>query len=198
MKKMLTLMLAAAMVLSLAACGNSSGGGKEPDVDYDTEFDSIMERIGSMSDTAHYVALFNEALWDEVGPEKVAGCLSEILELERGSDASSSLTQNVLKALGLGSEVAEAWNHMSTYKKSHEILSGGELAALKADVKALKDACGEEHSAGVGALQSYYTKLEAYVDFAVNPSGNLMNYRTNLGTYDTEMGELKSTAEFEK
>ena len=62
----------------------------------------------------------------------------------------------------------------------------------------MKDKFGVDHEDGIKALRDYYIKAESYADFAVNPSGNLLNYHSNHETYNKEMNELKSNAEFDK
>ena len=60
--KILSLVLAGVLALSLTACG----AGK-PKVDYDTEFDALMERIEALSEKADFVSTVNSVVWQEAG-----------------------------------------------------------------------------------------------------------------------------------
>lgn len=187
LKRILTLILAGALALSLAACG----AGK-PKVDYDAEFDALMERIEDLSEKADYTASVNTVVWQEAGPEKVASVLLELLTASDANDlsytAKSALTDYT---------AAERTQIIKKYKEYYAALSS-EMETLKTDIKALKDACGDDHGDGVSALQKYFSKLQAYAEFATDPSGNLMNYRSNHQSFENDMKELKSAAEFDK
>jgi len=198
MKKLLALALAAALALSLAACGGSGG----PTLDYDEEFNGIMDRISELQKKADYVSSINTYIWQEVGPNKVADTLSNIRDLHSAMDMLESDTdvfRNVSQALDInGSDaLAEAWTYIQKYNGDYDALSN-DMETLKNDLKSLKDACGKEHSDGVDALQQYYIKLQAYSDFAIAPSGNLTNYHSNHQQFENDMAELRSAAEFDK
>ena len=74
-KKFLCLMLAGALALSLAACG----AGK-PKVDYDAEFDDLMERVEDLGEKADFVSTVNIVIWQEAGPEEIgrASCRERV------------------------------------------------------------------------------------------------------------------------
>ena len=189
-KRFGALILAGVMVLSLAACG----AGK-PKVDYDTEFDALMDRIEDLAEKADYVSSVNIMVWQEVGPEEVAAVLAAMLKAEGASDLSSH-SYDIKQALDTSSD-AESWIYVEIYKGHYNALAD-DMEILKTDLKALKDACGSDHNDGIAALQKYFTKLQAYAEFATDPSGNLMNYRSNHEGFENDMAELKSAAEFDK
>ena len=82
-KKILALILAGVLALSLAACGAGT-----PKVDYDTEFDALMERVEELGEKADYVATVNSVVWQEAGPEEVASVLLELLTASDANDLS--------------------------------------------------------------------------------------------------------------
>ena len=186
-RKILSLVLAGVLALSLTACG----AGK-PKVDYDTEFDALMERIEALSEKADFVSTVNSVVWQEAGPEKVSSVLLELLTASDAGDLSYT-AKNALTDYS----TTERTQIIKKYKEQYTALSS-ELDTLKTDIKALKDACGDDHDDGIDALQKYFSKLQAYAEFATNPSGNLMNYRSNHEDFENDMAELKSAAEFDK
>ena len=187
LKKILCLILVGMLALSLIACGAGS-----PKVDYDTEFDSLMERIEDLGEEADYVATVNSVVWQEAGPDKVASVLLELLTASDASDLSYT-AKNALTDYS----TSERTQIIKKYKEYYADLSA-ETETLKTDLKSFKDACGDKHDDGVSALQKYFTKLQAYAEFATDPSGNLMNYRSNHQDFENDMKELKSAAEFDK
>ena len=189
-KKFLCLMLAGALSLSLAACG----AGK-PKVDYDAEFDDLMERVEDLGEKADFVSTVNIVIWQEAGPEEVAAVLATLLTVENANDLKPH-AYDIKEAFDTSSEL-ECVQYAKRYQEEYKTLAG-DLEALKEDIKALKDACGDDHSDGIGALQKYFSKLQSYAEFATNPSGNLMNYRSNHEDFENDMAELKSAAEFDK
>lgn len=189
-KKFLCLMLAGALALSLAACG----AGK-PKVDYDAEFDDLMERVEDLGEKADFVSTVNIVIWQEAGPEEVAAVLATLLTVENANDLKLH-AYDIKEAFDTSSEL-ECVQYAKRYQEEYKNLAG-DLEALKEDIKALKDACGDDHSDGIGALQKYFSKLQSYAEFATNPSGNLMNYRSNHEDFENDMAELKSAAEFDK
>ena len=189
-KKFLCLMLAGALALSLAACG----AGK-PKVDYDAEFDDLMERVEDLGEKADFVSTVNIVIWQETGPEEVAAVLATLLTVENANDLKLH-AYDIKEAFDTSSEL-ECVQYAKRYQEEYKTLAG-DLEALKEDIKALKDACGDDHSDGIGALQKYFSKLQSYAEFATNPSGNLMNYRSNHEDFENDMAELKSAAEFDK
>lgn len=189
-KKFLCLMLAGALALSLAACG----AGK-PKVDYDAEFDDLMERVEDLGEKADFVSTVNIVIWQEAGPEEVAAVLATLLTVENANDLKLH-AYDIKEAFDTSSEL-ECVQYAKRYQEEYKTLAG-DLEALKEDIKALKDACGDDHSDGIGALQKYFSKLQSYAEFATNPSGNLMNYRSNHEDFENDMAELKSAAEFDK
>ena len=188
-KKFLCLMLAGALSLSLAACGAGT-----PKVDYDTEFDALMERVEELGEKADFVSTVNIVVWQETGPEDVATVLASMLTAKEFDDL---LSQGDIRVAFDTSRDSEAWTYVEKYQEEYTAISTG-METLKADIKALKDACGDDHGDGVDALQKYFSKLQAYAEFATSPSGNLMNYRSNHEDFENEMAELKSAAEFDK
>ena len=189
-KKFLCLMLAGALALSLAACG----AGK-PKVDYDAEFDDLMERVEDLGEKADFVSTVNIVIWQEAGPEEVAAVLATLLTVENANDLKLH-AYDIKEAFDTSSEL-ECVQYAKRYQEEYKTLSS-ELDTLKTDIKALKDACGDDHDDGIDALQKYFSKLQAYAEFATNPSGNLMNYRSNHEDFENDMAELKSAAEFDK
>lgn len=190
LKKFLSLMLAGALSLSLAACGTGA-----PKVDYDTEFDALMERVEDLGEKADFVSTVNIVIWQETGPEDVASALATLLTVENANDLKPH-AYDIKQAFDTSSEL-ECVQYAKRYQEEYKALST-ELEALKTDIKALKDACGDDHDDGIDALQKYFSKLQAYAEFATNPSGNLMNYRSNHEGFENDMAELKSAAEFDK
>ena len=188
-KKFLCLMLAGALSLSLAACGAGA-----PKVDYDTEFDELMERIEDLGEKADFVSTVNIVIWQETGPEDVATVLASMLTAKEFDDLRS---QGDIRVSFGTSRDSEAWTYVERYQEEYTAVSTG-METLKDDIKALKDACGDDHDDGIDALQKYFTKLQAYAEFATSPSGNLMNYRSNHEDFENDMAELKSAAEFDK
>ena len=188
-KKFLCLMLAGALSLSLAACGAGT-----PKVDYDTEFDALMERVEELGEKADFVSTVNIVVWQETGPEDVATVLASMLTAKEFDDLRS---QGDIRVAFDTSRDSEAWTYVEKYQEEYTAISTG-METLKADIKALKDACGDDHGDGVDAIQKYFSKLQAYAEFATSPSGNLMNYRSNHEDFENEMAELKSAAEFDK
>lgn len=189
-KKFLSLMLAGALSLSLAACGAGT-----PKVDYDAEFDTLMERVEDLGEKADFVSTVNIVIWQETGPEDVASALATLLTVENADDLKPH-TYDIKQAFDTSSEL-ECVQYAKRYQEEYKALAA-ELDTLKDDIKALKDACGDDHDDGIDALQKYFTKLQAYAEFATNPSGNLMNYRSNHEDFENDMAELKSGAEFDK
>lgn len=189
-KKILSLLLAGALALLLTACG-----GKAPKVDYDAEFDALMERIETLSDNADFVSTVNIVVWQETGPEEVASVLATLLTTENANDLKPH-TYDIKEAFDTYSEL-ECVQYAKQYQEQYKALTN-EMETLKADIKALKDACGDDHDDGVDALQKYFSKLQSYAEFSTNPSGNLMNYRSNHESFENDMSELKSAAEFDK
>ena len=80
-RKILSLVLAGVLALSLTACG----AGK-PKVDYDTEFDALMERVEELGEKADFVSTVNIVIWQETGPEEVAAVLATLLTVENAND----------------------------------------------------------------------------------------------------------------
>lgn len=189
-KQFLSLILAGALALSLCACG----AGK-PKVDYDTEFDALMERVEDLGENADFVSTVNIVVWQEAGPEDVASVLATLLTVENANDLAPH-TYDIKQAFDTSSEL-ECVQYAKRYQEEYKALST-ELDTLKDDIKALKDACGDDHDDGIDALQKYFAKLQAYAQFATDPSGNLMNYRSNHEGFENDMAELKSAAEFDK
>ncbi len=188
-RKILSLMLAGVLALSLTACGVG-----KPKVDYDTEFDALMERVEDLGEKADFVSTVNIVIWQEAGPENVATVLASMLTAKEFDDLRS---QGDIRVAFDTSRDSEAWTYVEKYQEEYTAISTG-METLKTDIKALKDACGDDHDDGIDALQKYFSKLQAYVEFATNPSGNLMNYRSNHENFQNDMSELKSTAEFDK
>lgn len=188
-RKILSLMLAGVLALSLTACG----AGK-PKVDYDTEFDALMQRVEDLGEKADFVSTVNIVIWQETGPEDVATVLASMLTAKEFDDLRS---QGDIRVAFDTSRDSEAWTYVEKYQEEYTAISTG-METLKTDIKALKDACGDDHDDGIDALQKYFSKLQAYVEFATNPSGNLMNYRSNHESFENDMSELKSAAEFDK
>lgn len=189
-RKILSLVLAGVLALSLTACG----AGK-PKVDYDTEFDALMERVEELGEKADFVSTVNIVIWQEAGPEEVAAVLATLLTVENANDLKPH-AYDIKEAFDTSSEL-ECVQYAKRYQEEYKTLSS-ELDTLKTDIKALKDACGDDHDDGIDALQKYFSKLQAYAEFATNPSGNLMNYRSNHESFENDMSELKSAAEFDK
>lgn len=197
-KRFSALLLASVLVLSLTACGNSQSQIDEPKidepkVDYDKEFDALMERIEGLSEHANYVSSANTLVWQEVGPSEVSDKLSIMLSARERFDLIDE--DEICGAFRAG--YSGVWPYIEKYQEGYEALSN-ELDLLKADIKALKDACGDDHADGIAALQNYYIKLQAYAEFALEPSGNLMNYHSNHESFENDMAELKAAAEFDK
>lgn len=190
LKRFLSLMLAGALSLSLAACGAGT-----PKVDYDAEFDVLMERVEGLGEKADFVSTVNIVIWQETGPEEVATVLATLLTVENANDLAPH-TYDIKEAFDTSSEL-ECVQYAKRYQEEYKTLTS-ELETLKTDIKALKDACGDDHDDGIDALQKYFSKLQAYAEFATNPSGNLMNYRSNHEGFENDMAELKSAAEFDK
>ena len=189
-RKILSLVLAGVLALSLTACGAGT-----PKVDYDTEFDALMERVEELGEKADFVSTVNIVIWQETGPEEVAAVLATLLTVENANDLKPH-AYDIKEAFDTSSEL-ECVQYAKRYQEEYKNLAG-DLEALKEDIKALKDACGDDHSDGIGALQKYFSKLQSYAEFATNPSGNLMNYRSNHEDFENDMAELKSAAEFDK
>ena len=80
-RKILSLVLAGVLALSLTACGAGT-----PKVDYDTEFDALMERVEELGEKADFVSTVNIVIWQETGPEEVAAVLATLLTVENAND----------------------------------------------------------------------------------------------------------------
>lgn len=105
-------------------------------------------------------------------------------------------TYDIKQAFDASSEL-ECVQYAKRYQEKYKALPA-ELDTLKDGIKALKDTCGGDHGDGISALQKYFSKLQAYAEFTTNPSGNLINYRTNHEGFENGMAELKSAAGFDK
>ena len=186
MRKFIMSILLPVMFLSLTSCSSPDG--------YDTTFDNLVARIDSLHDCADNVSTINIMVWQEVGPEYVSMYLNDIMVAN--IDDSGIIYSTMYKIFDTYDK-SKLETYFELYCNSCNALSN-DIASLKSDIKKLIDSYGKDHSAAVSALQDYFTKLESYANFALNPSGNLINYSANHGAYENEMQELKSTAEFEK
>lgn len=116
-KKFLCLMLAGALSLSLAACGAGA-----PKVDYDAEFDTLMERIEDLGEKADFVSTVNIVIWQETGPEDVAAVLASMLTAKEFDDLRS---QGDIRVAFDTSRDSEAWTYVERYQEEYTAVSTG-------------------------------------------------------------------------
>lgn len=186
MRKFIMSILLPVMLLGLISCSNSE--------DYNTTFTNLVARIDSLHECADNVSTINIMVWQEVGPEYASTYLNDIMIAN--VDDSGILYSRMYKIFGTHDK-SKLETYFELYRNSYNALSD-DILSLKTDIKKLIDSYGKDHATAVSALQDYFTKLESYSNFALNPSGNLINYSASHGTYENEMQELKSTVEFEK
>lgn len=111
------LMLAGALSLSLAACGAGA-----PKVDYDAEFDTLMERIEDLGEKADFVSTVNIVIWQETGPEDVATVLASMLTAKEFDDLRS---QGDIRVAFDTSRDSEAWTYVERYQEEYTAVSTG-------------------------------------------------------------------------
>ena len=163
--------------------------------DYSSSFDTLLGMMTAIAGTDNGIAQINIALWEEVGPSDVMRYIQHVLYIGQYGDKEYQGTytlKRIKKVLGEYDYLALT----QTYYNATDSLPRY-LEATKVMIKMDRDKY-PDHAAAFKALQDYYVKLAAYTDFAINPSGNLIDYRTNYQQYQKELQELKFNAEFEK
>lgn len=214
--KFLKTIVSIIVVISILVCIPSVSFSQS--MGYSEKYDRILHRIEELCEYANLIAEINTIMWQKDGPEKIGNDINIMLRLNVNSYSNDD-AMVLIKALGVTSDYMKAFEYTLYYQLAYASLLTDEQKAgmkfpsvatiltndsfydiedVKNDIKALRDIYNDTHSNGIQALRNYYIKLESYAEFATNPSGNLMNYRSNHQTFEREMSELKSNAEFDK
>ena len=153
-------------------------------LDYSSSFDTLIGMIESLGEMADAVTLINIALWEEVGPSDVAKYIQYVLSIGQFGDTEYQGTytlKRIKKVLGQ----YDYLNLSQSYYTASDSLPKY-LEVAKIILRQERDKY-PDHANAFKALQEYYIKLAAYAEFALNPSGNLINYRTNRQQFQKEL-----------
>ena len=225
MKNFKTYLLTFLLLISmcLVACGDKSDSTeKDASIDYDQEYDSIIESISTMNEGSNYITSVVMAVWQEAGASEAGSCLVEMLSPSCEDDClnmSVDSLSNIIDAFGIDDSksweyqcdhggnyaknlqkfgvLKQIYEYCSTYQDKYYNVYNSQND-IKASIKTLKQSVDSEHSDAIEALEEYYLKSCSYADWALNPSGNLINYSSSCSGYKNELSELKTKAEFEK
>lgn len=208
LKKLILILLVLSISFVLVACSNNSSNNNTSSqqvteiptdtpvpttaLDYSSEFDKVLASIDKIGDNADLVATYNKAVWAEAGPSSVSYCLKILLT---ATDADS-VSNGDLRVAFHTSDNYILYSYAQKYQKAYKAIADTE--SVKEGIKSLKSSFGDAHSDAVSALQTYYIKAVSYAEFAMNPSGNLLNYNKNHEEFKKEMSELKANADFSK
>lgn len=164
---------------------------------YDTEYDSIMESIETMNENSKFASNVVISMWDYIGPEKVMTYLNAMLTAESQHDIEGMMTSYYIGKVFDVSSTKDEYDICVKYQEANtNIISLQE--DIKKSIKSLKDFAGDEHEDGISALTEYYVTSSAYGEFAMNPSGSLLNYQSDCKDYENKIIELQKAAELAK
>lgn len=177
-KKVVVSLLLCCMLFSLSACGKEK-------VDVNAEVSKIAGEIDTLYANVDVVSSMNILVWQKAGANDLMSTLSKML-----SATDAKWVEKEGKNRYWSSYVADAFGCNSNgYKNIYEYCESYQKATnnvvsaqptIENEIKELKSKLKkDEDKQKVEKLSSYYVKVSAYADSAINPSGNLINYKSN-------------------
>lgn len=216
MKKFLALVITFTIVIGISLCGcnqtvTDSSSVSNEEMNYDTEFDKIMESIDDMNVNSEYICDLILTMWQSVDTDTLTGCIYTLKNLKSTDDdefysSSGPNPMNVATALDLhklspsydSPKVRSAiYDYAVKFQEATKNVSEAKND-LKEQIKTIKDTMGNEHENGIKALQDYYIKSSTLADFALEPSGSLITYSNSYKEIKDNITEAKNTADLAK
>ena len=215
--------MALVMVLSLAACGTDESVNEVESVvnDFDAEYDEIIEQIQDLNSHASLITGIIYRAWSKVGVSNFSTFYQALLTLQEGT----TVVDGVYKYLGAAAIVLQpnkyfdddidaannlvnAMNIMESDEQiAQEVLSASidfnnalislpeEDAALSENMKVFKEKYKDEHEDEVDNLREWVLESSMYVDFAVSPSGSLIEYGNSMTEYEESFNRFSKIAD---
>jgi hypothetical protein len=214
-KRLVASLMIFVMALTMCACSTSTAEEAEVEIEEeeDTFADDYTEIVNEVEDLNTYTSAIVESMysiWDAVGADAFLTCIRTILTIDETTtvdNIDSSIMKLAAYAIfpdeypgGKGislsdtEEVQEVIDVASAFSSVFYSLDDLD-DELTADLKEFKAKYTESHPDEVENLSDWCLESSLYVDFAQNPSGSLVEYRSSMTDYQDSMRRFQKIAE---
>lgn len=214
MKKVLSLILVLIVCLSLCACGDGNHN-------FDEEYTSMINRVEALNSDTSRITEIVYGTWSNVGVSNFNTFFNLLLSLTEGTtldstdystqlgpaacclfpseywDDDTETARNLYNAtMALKADPAKAQKVLDAAIDFNNVYSSLTKidAALSADIKTFKEQYGEKYSEEVETLRDWVLESSMYVDYALNPSGSLIEYGNGITEYEENLNRFSKIA----
>lgn len=206
MKKILSLLLTVVICFSLTSCGNK-------EAEFETAYTSLYEELQTLNADCDKLTGKIYEIWKIVGVDNLIGTLSYMLQIDSDFDTywdnettSTNRYYECLLAKEYGwlnnssygisfSRDAEEFHALcmdlqATYRSISSVNDG-----LSDKMKELYSEYKEDYGDEYNLINNLYLEVSTYAEFALNPSGSMNSYSTEMNEMQQEISKLIKAAD---
>ena len=206
MKKLLSILLVFILCFSLASCVNK-------DAEFKTAYTGIYAELQNLNESCDKLTGTIYKIWNVVGVDNVMGTLTYMLQVNSDFDTywnnETTSTNRYYECL-LAKEYG--WLNNSTYgisfsadaKEFHALCMDLQATyssiattneGLSDKMKELYSEYSEDYKNEYDLINELYLEVSIYAEFALNPSGSLNSYSTEMNEMQQEISKLIKAAD---
>ena len=217
MKKLFIVLLALLCVCNICACNNNE---KEKLLkEYDKDYELLMDDINELSECCKFVSGDILEVWYVVGVDNLATSFEIMMTIESaealgktpdtrvfagdmydifGYDLSDMSIYETVMDYGMRTGYyQDVFDYCVVFREKYkEMVTLDE--SIEKKIKNFKDKYTGLDEKEMDAIIDYYLKVNSFVDFSLEPSGSLLDYSSDIQSYEKDLSELKTKAELNK